>query len=282
MEAKVFDPRVCVLGEGPLWHPERQQLFWVDIINRKMLTRVNGKSQEWQFDQCVSAAGWIDMDNLIIASETGLHRFDVNTGQMDDLMELEANNPVTRSNDGRADPWGGFWIGTMGKRLERNAGAIYRFFEGKLEKLYPDITIPNAICFSPDKAFAYFTDTAKRQIMHQPLDSAGWPTGEPRVLIDLNAEKINPDGAVTDRDGNIWNAQWGASRVACYSPDGVFLRAVSCPGSQTTCPAFGGDDLSSLFVTSANEGLKEPQKGDGQTFVFERLCVGLPEPRVRI
>lgn len=282
METTVFDPRVCVLGEGPLWHPERKQLFWFDILNCKMLTQENGSAHEWQFDQCVSAAGWLDMDNLIIASETGLHRFNLNTGQMDDLIDLEANNPVTRSNDGRADPWGGFWIGTMGKKLERDAGAIYRFFEGKLETLYSDITIPNAICFSPDKEFAYFTDTAKRQIMRQHLDQAGWPKGAPTILIDFNEEKINPDGAVIDQDGNIWNAQWGASRVACYSPDGAFLRAVSCPGSQTTCPAFGGENLSSLFLTSASEGLKAPQSGDGQTFLIENLCLGLPEPRVRV
>ena len=282
MEQSTFDERTCVLGEGPLWHPLRKQLFWFDIIGKKLLSRENDKALEWQFDRCVSAAGWIDSDKLLIASETGLHRFDISTGEMTDLIELEADNSVTRSNDGRADPWGGFWIGTMGKRLEQGAGAIYRFYDGALEKLYSNISVPNAICFSPDKKFAYYTDTFTRQIMRQRLDETGWPSGSPIVLIDLNAEKFNPDGAVTDAEGNIWNAQWGASRVACYSPDGEFLHSISCSGSQTTCPAFGGDRFSSLFVTSASEGLKEPNINDGQTVVFQSQHIGLPEPSVRV
>ena len=106
----IFDDTRCELGEGPLWHPLRQQLFWFDILGKRLHT----KGQHWDFDDHVSAAGWIDHDTLIVASSRALMTFDIITGDTEHLCDLEADNPVTRSNDGRADPQGGFWIGTMG------------------------------------------------------------------------------------------------------------------------------------------------------------------------
>ncbi|MEP6333662.1 MAG: SMP-30/gluconolactonase/LRE family protein, partial [Anderseniella sp.] len=123
---EVFDSTPCTLGEGPLWHPERGQLFWFDIIGKTLFCREGQTLHQWRFDENVSAAGWVDRDTLLIASETGLFRFDIETGRQCLVQTLEADNAATRSNDGRADPWGGFWIGTMGKNAEPKAGAIYR------------------------------------------------------------------------------------------------------------------------------------------------------------
>ena len=282
MTNQIYDIRHCKLGEGPLWHPERQQLFWFDILSKQMLTCVNGKADHWQFEECVSAAGWIDYDHLLIASETALFEFEINSGNKRHLLDLEADNLLTRSNDGRADPFGGFWIGTMGKLAEVNAGAIYRYYRGKLEKLFKDITIPNAICFSPNREYAYFTDTPTMQINQQKLDEEGWPIGKPQILIDLTAQQLNADGAVTDQEGNIWCAQWGASRVACYSPDGRYKFAMDISASQASCPAFGGDGLNALFITTASIGLKNPNATDGQTFMLKSSISGLPEPQVKL
>ena len=281
----LYDETPCHLGEGPLWHPERGQLFWFDIIGRKLLTREGESTRIWAFDRIVSAAGWVDRDRLLIASETDLFVFDLRTGTSESLCPLEAENPGTRSNDGRADPWGGFWIGTMGKTASPGAGAFYRFWKGELRRLHAGITIPNSLCFSPDRRFAYFTDTGTRIIRRQPLDAAtGWPAGEAEDWLDLNAEGLNPDGSVIDAEGNLWNAQWGASRVACYAPDGTFLKAVSFPARHTSCPAFGGPDLTTLYCTTARENLAaeviaaEPQ--NGQTFAEADAGRGLPEYRV--
>jgi sugar lactone lactonase YvrE len=278
--SEIFDPRKCALGEGPLWHPLRQQLFWFDILGKQLLSRKDGAQMAWQFDEHASAAGWIDRDTLLIASETCLQKFDLTTGTGQPLIALEADNDVTRSNDGRADPWVGFWIGTMGKSTERRAGKIYRYFEGALTVLFDEITISNAICFAPDRSTAYFTDTAQQQIMAQPLDPQGWPKGAANVFVDLRAEGLFPDGAVVDREGCLWNAQWGAGRVARYSPTGVFLSQLPLPASQTTCPAFGGENLQTLFVTSAFQGLEKPGLSDGQLFTTETGISGLPEPKV--
>lgn len=268
MIAQIFDSRQCTLGEGPLWHPLRKQLFWFDIIEKKLLSRHNHGLLEWKFDEYVSAAGWVDQDNLLIASQSKLFKFNVATGESEDVCALEADNPTTRSNDGRADPFGGFWIGTMGIDAQENAGAIYRFYKGELRKIVPDITITNCICFSPDKKFGYYTDSRVKHIMRQPLDDDGWPNGEASIFLDFSAESFGPDGSVIDSQGAMWNAQWGASRVRRYLPDGTLDMTIAVGGIHTTCPAFGGDDFSDLYVTSARENLENPDDLQGVTYVF--------------
>ena len=284
---EVFDHTVCTLGEGPLWHPQRQELFWFDVLNGRMHTRGDGKLRTVQFKEFVSSAGWVSDTELLIASEKKLFLFDIESERMEDVEGLEPDDPTTRSNDGRADPWGGFWISTMGKDARSRAGTIYRYFQGRLTPLYPQITIPNAIAFAPDRTMAYFADTTKRQVMRQKLDpNEGWPEGDPEVFLDLQDEGLNPDGAVVDAAGNFWNAQWGAWRVACYSPDGVFQDAISFDAAQTSCPAFGGPGLSTLFCTSARENLSDHDAGrsenHGKVFAAPETGAGQPEWQVTL
>lgn len=281
----VFDDRPCELGEGPLWHPERRQLFWFDIVNKRMMTRDGETPQSWEFDEHVSTAGWLDRDTLLIASETGLWHFTLPTAHKELVVALEADNPLTRSNDGRADPWGGFWIGTMGKQAEPDAGAIYRYWRGELRRLVPGLTISNAICFAPDRSCAYFCDTVSRQVRRWALDpQSGWPEGESIVFLDLRQDGLNPDGAVVDIHGNIWIAQWGVGRVAVYDPDGRFQKAVPFQAAHTSCPAFGGEDLTTLFCTTAREGLDagtlEQHPTNGMTLAALRAGQGQAEHRV--
>ncbi|WP_269585709.1 SMP-30/gluconolactonase/LRE family protein [Roseibium sp. Sym1] len=273
-----FDDRQCTLGEGPLWHPERRQLFWFDILNRQLLSRDNGSPRCWQFDEYVSAAGWVSRSELLIASQSKLFLFDLETESARKLCDLEADNPVTRSNDGRADPQGGFWIGTMGINAEPGAGAIYRYYKGELRKLFGDITISNAICFAPDGKTACFSDTATQTIRKVALDADGWPRGAPELFVDLGPEDLNPDGAVFDSEGFLWNAQWGANRVARYDPNGVFVEEVSFPAKQVSCPAFGGADGQTLFATTAAEGLEG--EDEGKTYFAPVGVRGQTEHRV--
>ena len=273
---EVYSDVLCALGEGPLGHPERKQLFWFDILGMRLFAKGHDNSGGgWQFDEYVSAAGWVDRDTLLMASATGLWRYTIGTVARELVVPLEADNPVTRSNDGRADPQGGFWIGTMGIKAEAYAGASYRYYKGELRQLFDRITIANAICFAPDGRTAYFADTVSRRIQRVALDAEGWPAAEPEVFVDLRAAALNPDGAVVDSAGNLWNAQWGAGRVACYAPDGTFLRAVSVPTSQTTCPAFEG---TTLYVTTAADGLRDPNAG--LTYAADVGVTGQQEHRV--
>ncbi len=280
MRAEVFDHRPCELGEGPLWHPDRGQLFWFDILGHRLLSRQGDRALDWALGECASAAGWVDRDTLLIATESGLYRFDIPSGARERVAPLEAENPATRSNDGRADPFGGFWIGTMGKRAEPGLGAIYRFHRGEVVKLHDRITIPNSICFAPDGRSAYFADTGAGVIFRQRLDTGGWPEGEAEVFVDLSGEAFGPDGSVTDADGALWNAQWGAARVARYLPDGTLDRVVAVGGAHSSCPAFGGADLSTLYVTTAREGIVAPKPGDGLVYRVAAGIRGRAEPRV--
>lgn len=272
----IYDAHQCSLGEGPLWHPERAQLFWFDILSKQLRT----KGQHWQFDDYVSAAGWVDHDRLLIASTKELFLFDLQSGTTDPICPLEADNPITRSNDGRADPQGGFWIGTMGINAEMGAGAIYRFYQGELRQLYSDIQISNAICFAPTGDVAYFTDTNTQIIQSVTLDADGWPTGRPQIHIDLRGSDYRPDGAVCDSDGNLYSAQWGVGRIACYDLKGEFTHAYDLPAPQASCPAFGGPDLQTLFCTTAAVGQDGPD--DGKVFAFDTTATGQREHRVII
>lgn len=277
----VYDPHPCRLGEGPLWLPDWQMLVWFDILNKQMLARRDGKTQTLQFGRHHSAAARVNADTLILASEDALWRFRLVTQTRTHLCPLEADNPATRSNDGRADPWGGFWIGTMGFNLERGAGAIYRYFKGELRQLVPDITISNAICFAPDRSCAYYTDTPTQRIMRVPLDAdTGWPEGDATVFADLRTANLNPDGAVTDATGALWVACWDAGCVIQLNAQGAEIQRLNLPATQPTCPAFGGPDLRDLYVTSAHDGLTKPDASQGATFCLPNVAQGLSEPQV--
>ncbi|RVT82845.1 SMP-30/gluconolactonase/LRE family protein [Rhodobacteraceae bacterium CCMM004] len=286
-DPEVFDPTQCALGEGPLWHPLRDRLYWFDIEGRKLMSRGPEGHREWTFDRRASAAGWLDRDSLFVATETGFVRLDLDSGAQEDLAPLEADEAATRSNDGRADPFGGFWVGTMGLAAQPGVGAIYRYYKGEVRQLYPGLTVPNAICFAPDGGHAYFTDTVEGTIRRVRLDGPdGWPVGEPEVWCDLRQEGLLPDGAVCDRDGRVWNAQYGAGRVACYAPDGRFLDAIALPALYATCPAFGGASLSDLYVTTASlelgDGTRAAEPEHGRTFVVRNVAEGQAEHPVKL
>lgn len=280
----IHDHRACELGEGPLWHPIREQLFWFDILNNKLLSQDATGPREWLFDRRASAAGWVSQTELLVATETGLIRLDLETGAQSDVVAVEADQPATRSNDGRADPQGGFWFGTMGKTADLEAGAIYRYYRGEIRKLFNRITISNSICFPPSGQFAHFSDTALGRVMRVALDSDGWPVGQPETFLDLTAEGLHPDGAVVDAAGVLWVAQWGAGRVAGYAPDAGFLRAVAVGGPHSSCPAFGGPDLTTLFCTTALQDMDAAARAmhpdAGKVFAIPGVAKGQREHMV--
>lgn len=281
MTAEVFDDRRNLLGEGPLWHPRLGQLFWFDILGNRLFTKPGETRQDWVFDRHVSAAGWVDDTALLVATETDLIRFDITSGVSEHVIPLEADNPLTRSNDGRADPFGGFWIGTMGKQAQTEAGAIYRYYRGELRQLFDKISIPNAICFAPDGAHAYFADTKQRLIWRQRLDGQGWPTGHPEMFIDHRETGRGPDGAVVTQDGLFVCAEWGSWRVAIYNAVGAFVEEIKLPVEQASCPALG---LGKLYVTTAQQGFTQEQLAAqpqaGMTFVTDTHLIGQDEHQV--
>lgn len=284
----VFSDHICQLGEGPSYDPASDALFWFDIVNGQLLEKpLTGALKIHELGQMASAIAIIDAQRQLIATETGLFVRDVATGMMTLHTPIEADNPLTRSNDSRVHPCGAFWVGTMAKDESKGAGAIYWFFKGELRRLFSDITVSNSICFSEDGTIAYYTDTATGLLMRVACDpTTGLPVGEPKVFVDHRSSKGYVDGSVVDRDGVLWNAVWGGAAVKAYSPDGTVLREIPMPATQASCPAFVGAKADRLAVTSAWKGKDDKQRKldpqAGMTFLIDIPVNGRFEPRVLI
>lgn len=286
--ARLLIDSQCALGEGPFWHPGRQQLFFFDINEQMLFAATAGGDilEQWLFNESVAAAAIIDDDNLALATETGLKHFNLALGGLAPIQSIEANNPATRANDSRVHPSGAFWIGTMAKNeSDAPSGSLYHYRAGKLTTLKSGVAIPNATCFSPDGKIAYWTDTPSRKIMQCPTDPAtGMPIGEWALFADVSGHRGHPDGAVVDSEGYLWNARWGGSCVVRHAPDGSIDRIIEVPVSQVTCPAFGGPELKTLFITTANKNMSAEQlaaeKIAGGVFAIEVDVAGQSEPLI--
>ena len=254
-----FDGRYD-LGEGPLWHGTRQELFWFDIESGRLFhaDQDGALRGEIKFDEPVAAAAIIDDDTLLVASASALILTEISTGTMRHHMPLEADNSLTRANDSRVSPHGAWWIGTMGHKEQDGVGSVYHYRDGLLSLIRDKVTIPNATCFSPDGSTAYFADTLTRKIERVALDrDTGKPEGDWEVFVDLAGQPGMPDGAVCDAEGFVWSAEYGGGRVVRYAPDGTVDRVISVPAPNVTCPCFGGDDLKTLYITTARQGMSE-------------------------
>ena len=279
----------CHLGEGCTYDPATDTAWWFDILERTLFEADLGSSAvaTHALPLMASVLAFIDDQRQLLATENGLYVRDIADGRLALLMPLEADNAATRSNDGRVHPCGALWIGTVGRNAQKGAGAIYRFHCGELRQLYAGITIPNAICFSPDGATAYFTDSSEGILHRVAIDPANaLPTGNPATLYDASGGAGSLDGAVVDSEGLIWNARWGGSCIDVYTPEGDRIRTIRVPATQPSCPVFVGRNFASLLVTSAWEGMDESARAadinHGRTFILDLSARGRPEPRIRL
>jgi sugar lactone lactonase YvrE len=248
-----------MLGEGPLWHPIRKRLFWFDITGRRLrwLDPESACDGAIELPEMCSAAAWMAGEALLVAGESGLHRLETGSGTMRRVAAFPHADPRLRGNDGRCDPWGRFWIGTMGRAAEPALGALYRYNPGgDLEILRRGITVPNSLAFSPDRRRAYFADSPERVIRVLDLDAGSGAVLGERVFARIAPPAV-PDGSAVDAAGFLWNAEWDGGRVVRYDPEGGVDRVVPLPVPRPTCPAFGGDGLCTLFVTTARWGLSD-------------------------
>lgn len=287
-EAELFVDSRCELGEGPFWHPLLGRLFWFDILNQTLFS-ANDEGHivdRITFKRPVSAAAVIDADTLAVAETGALLRYDFRTDTSTVIAELEADLHDNRPNDSRTHPAGGFWIGTMHARGgDVPSGSVYQYRAGELTRILSKVTVPNSTCFSPDGSIAYFTDGGG-VIRKCALDPAtGLPVGEWEDFASSPDYGI-ADGSVVDSEGFLWNARWDGSCVIRYAPDGRIDRVVELPVSRVTCPAFGGPDYKTLFVTSARADLPpealEREPHAGSVFAIALDVPGAPDPFIKL
>jgi sugar lactone lactonase len=287
--ATILSQQHCHLGEGCAFDPATGIAWWFDILERTLFQAdlESGAITSHALPVMASVLAVIDDRRQLLAADDGLYIRDIGDGRLARHTPLEADNATTRSNDGRVHPSGALWIGTMGRRAEQGAGAIYHFHRGILRLLYAGISIPNAICFSPDGATAYFADSREGILHRVAVDpETAMPSGNPETLYDHRGGPGSLDGAVVDAEGLIWNARWGGGCVDVYTPEGERVRSVRVPARQVSCPVFVGSNFDRLLVTSAWEGMDEQARAadphHGNTFILDVGAVGRPEPRLRL
>lgn len=285
----ILDEARLELGEGPVYDPDFDCLWWFDILGRSLrrLDLASGAASTHALPFLGSVIARIDGSRHLIASDQGLFLRDLASGDLSHHCELEPESRGNRSNDGRVHPSGALWIGTMGKSAATGAGAIYHVSGKTVTTLFDKISIPNSICFSPDGTTGYFVDSKVNTLMRVPLDPrTGLPTGAASVLVDGRDRPGVFDGSVCDAKGDIWNARWGGGGVDRYDAQGRHLARYDMPAQRVTCPAFFGRHADRLMVTSCWEGLDAAGRAAdslaGATFELGVAVEGRIEPAFKL
>lgn len=268
------------LGEGIVWCERAQALYWTDI-QRATLYRLHpasGTLEHWPMPERLASFALCEADGwLLLALATRLAFLRLADGRLDVLHAVEPGL-ATRCNDGACDRQGRFVFGTMHEPESGPKQAVGSFWrldrDLRLERLeLPRVAIANSIAFSPDGATMYFCDSLTRGI--HCCDYGDEP-GSPRLFVELEGTTGEPDGSCVDARGQLWNAQWGLSRVACYGSDGALRGVLPLAVSQPTKPAFGGERLDQLYVTSARDGLSAEALGhEPHAGALFRAAVGI-------
>ncbi|MFM0219672.1 MULTISPECIES: SMP-30/gluconolactonase/LRE family protein [Paraburkholderia] len=276
----------CTLGEGATWCARTGRFYWTDIEGARLwrYDPSDGRSTFWPMpERLATFALCADPHYLLLGLASQLAFFDIATGQTRHIVDVEAGMN-TRVNDGRSDRQGRFVFGTKDEGSPLQAiGGFYRLnHDLSLERLpLPAPAISNSIAFSPDGSTMYFCDSPTREIRACDYRADGGIAND-RLFVRLADATGEPDGSTVDRDGGLWNAQWGARRVVRYGADGVETERVEVPTAQPSCVALGGAQLGTLYITSARVGLDAAAlAGDlraGGVFIATPARRGLPEP----
>lgn len=248
------------LGEGPIWDARTNRLVWVDILGKRIhLTDVRtGAGEVIDVPLHVGAVAPRAAGGYVAALQDGF--WVVGAGPPHRITSVTEAGPGLRFNDGKCDPAGRFWAGTMAYDQSRGAAALYRLdSDGRATLVLDGVTISNGLAWSLDGHTMYYIDTATQRIDAFTFTGATGEISERRAVIRIPAEVGAPDGMTIDAEGGLWVALWGGGAVHRYL-DGQLDRVIKLPVGQPTSCTFGGEDLDELYVTSAWEGLSVKER----------------------
>ncbi len=277
-----------VLGEGPVWCPVEEALYWVDIEG-KLLQRFHPNSKRidrWPTPERLCSFALRERGGLVAAFASGVALYSPETGAVDWIARLDEDKPHNRLNDGKCDRAGRFFVGAMDSRDDGDAGRLFRVDPDlSVHVLEEGVGISNSIAWSLDERTFYFADTRANAIFAYDYDPATGAIANRRIFADMLAGRGAPDGSTIDEEGFLWNAEWGGWRLTRYAPDGRIDRVVPLPVAQLTSCMFGGPDLATMFVTSATFGLSarelNAQPWAGALMETEVGVRGLPAARFK-
>lgn len=262
----------AILGEGLLWHAGAQRWWWTDIEASALhaWSPEDGAPRHYPLPDRLASLAFCRSGRLLLGLAKQLSFASLADGangasqlHLHPLVAVDAAEPRTRVNDGRTDRRGYFVFGTLNEASDRRPiGSFYQYSaqHGLRRLALPAVAISNSICFSLDGKTMYFTDTPSRRIMRCDYDAESAQVANVRLFAPVADDHAYPDGSVIDRDGCLWNAQWGAGRVVQYAPDGRVLRTVPVPAKNPTCPAFGGPGLEQLMVTTSRQDMTDEER----------------------
>ncbi|SFQ60438.1 SMP-30/gluconolactonase/LRE family protein [Hymenobacter arizonensis] len=283
MEARSILHAQAALGEGALWNPESQQLYWVDIEGRAFHSFDPATQQDVVYTTGARVGTVVPMHRgcVLLALQTGIHRLDLGTRQLT-LLENPLTDPGLRFNDGKCDPAGRFWVGTFDLHERPHAGALYRFDpDGSLHVMLREVTNSNGIVWSLDQRTMYYVDSHTCAVRAFDYDNASGNIENGRVIVHFDKAAGVPDGMTIDAEGKLWVAVWGSGTIQRFDPStGALLQSIDVPAPHTSSCAFGGPDLRTLYITTARQGLSEEQMREfplsGNLFVVEPGVSGVP------
>jgi sugar lactone lactonase YvrE len=241
------------VGEGPVWDATTSSLLFVDVTPGRIYrySMADAKLLHADFGQEVGAAIPSSEGGLVVAARDGIYQTDANGQRPALIAAIESNNPGNRMNDAKVDPLGRLWAGTMAFDFAEGAAALYRVDGTSYVRVLSGLTIANGLDWSLDATQMYFIDSGTYAVDILDFDLASGELGNRRTLVPGRPEAGMPDGLTVDNEGHFWVAYFGAGEVRRFSPTGTLSGSVKLPVSQVTSCCFGGDDLSTLFITTA-------------------------------
>ena len=276
----------AVLGEGPVWDVAEQALFWVDIKKQTIhrLDPRNGAVQTWGMPGQVGCVALDYGGNFIAALQQGIFRVDRSGGVCELLVDPEPALPTNRFNDGKVDPQGRFWAGTLpDNEVWDPVGSLYVLgSNGICEPRLAGLRCSNGLGWSPDGRTMYVTDSMVGTIWAFDFDGLNGALSARRIFARWPISEGVPDGLAVDEDGHVWTVVWDGWSIRRYTPSGRLVKTVPIPVQRPTSCAFGGARLDILYVTSASIGMDAHETLDGALFAFEPGVKGLPISRYGI
>ncbi len=277
-------PTTAFLGEGPTWLPAERKLVFVDILAPAIVVAdpARGSFESHPMPELVSAVVPRSRGGFLAAMQSGLRAVDLVSGRVTTVVAPESDKPGNRFNDGKCDRRGRFWAGTLAIDTTAGHGSLYRLDpDGGCTMMDEGFHVSNGLGWSPDDLTFYFTDSGTRRIYAYEFDLETGALWNRRVFVQLAPDGPSPDGLTVDADGFVWSALWDGWCVTRFAPDGRVDRVVNLPVPRPTSCMFGGEDLSTLFVTSARIRLSAQQLAEaplsGGVFALQTGKRGLPE-----
>ena len=281
------------LGEGITYSSKNNNLFWLDISNKSKLYKLDlssNKKEIFELPEIVTATSIKSDDELIFATNNGLKLFNMSNKKFVSIVNIEDQQLSTRSNDGASDAYGRYWFGTMQNNFDKdgnstpikeNIGKLYKVDTNKKISIIEEgLGIPNTFVWSPDNRNFYFTDTLNGVIHNYDFELESGELSNKKDFANFN--RGHPDGSTIDTDGCVWNCRWGGSCVVRFTPDGKVDQIIEMPVQNITNCIFGGNDMKTLFITTASNDEENKNNLDGSLFAINLEYQGIEDNKSKL